>query len=74
MEKRFLGRSGLQVSKLCFGTMTFGDGVGFFAGVGDTRGDIARRHIDLCLEAGVNLFDTADVYSAGRSKAAGRMC
>jgi aryl-alcohol dehydrogenase-like predicted oxidoreductase len=68
MEKRFLGRSGLQVSKLCFGTMTFGDGVGFFAGVGDTRGDIARRHIDLCLEAGVNLFDTADVYSAGRSE------
>ncbi len=68
MEKRFLGRSGLQVSALSFGTMTFGDGAGFFASVGDTRGNLARRQIDICLEAGVNLFDTADIYTNGKSE------
>jgi len=68
MELKFLGKSGLQVSALSFGTMTFGDGVGMFGAVGDSRGETARRHVDLCLEAGVTLFDTADVYSEGRSE------
>jgi aryl-alcohol dehydrogenase-like predicted oxidoreductase len=67
MEYRLLGRSGLKVSAFCFGTMTFG-GVGMMAGVGQTRGDDARRQVDVCLEAGVNLFDTADIYSEGVSE------
>ncbi|MBW8753677.1 MAG: aldo/keto reductase [Sphingomonadales bacterium] len=68
MEYRALGRSGLQVSVFSFGAMTFGDGTGTFATVGDTRGADAERQIALCLEAGVNLFDTADVYTSGQSE------
>jgi aryl-alcohol dehydrogenase-like predicted oxidoreductase len=64
MEYRALGRSGLRVSVLTMGTMTFG-GRGGFADVGSTGEEEARRQVDQCLEAGVNLFDTADVYSGG---------
>src|SRR4051794_37155123 len=64
MEYRQLGRSGLRISTLTLGTMTFG-GRGKFADVGTTDVDTARRQIDACLDAGVNLIDTADVYSAG---------
>ena len=64
MEYRTLGRSGLRVSVLTMGTMTFG-GQGDFANVGSTGVDEARRQVDQCLEAGVNLIDTADVYSGG---------
>ena len=64
MEYRQLGRSGLRVSALTLGTMTFG-GRGGFASVGSTDVDQARRQVDMCLEAGVNLIDTADVYSGG---------
>jgi len=67
MEYRQLGRSGLRVSALTLGTMTFG-GAGKFANVGSTDLDGARRQIDMCLDAGVNLIDTADVYSAGVSE------
>jgi aryl-alcohol dehydrogenase-like predicted oxidoreductase len=67
MEYRLLGRSGLKVSVYSFGTMTFG-GSGYFAGVGQTKTEAARRQIDMCLDAGVNLFDTADVYSNGESE------
>jgi aryl-alcohol dehydrogenase-like predicted oxidoreductase len=67
MEYRLLGRSGLKVSVFSFGTMTFG-GAGMFAGVGTTTGADARRQIDMCVDAGVNLFDTADMYSAGQSE------
>jgi aryl-alcohol dehydrogenase-like predicted oxidoreductase len=67
MEHRQLGRSGLRVSSLSLGTMTFGGG-GKFANVGTTDVDGARRQIDMCLDAGVNLIDTADVYSAGLSE------
>jgi aryl-alcohol dehydrogenase-like predicted oxidoreductase len=67
MEMRRLGSSGLQVSALGFGTMTFG-GTERFRSVGTTGVDEARRLIDLCLEAGVNLFDSADVYSEGASE------
>jgi aryl-alcohol dehydrogenase-like predicted oxidoreductase len=68
MEMRFLGASGLQVSTLSFGAMTFSDGTGRFASVGGSHGEEARRLIDICIEAGVNLFDTADVYAEGRSE------
>ena len=67
MEMRLLGKSGLSVSTLSFGAMTFG-GEGMFSMVGRTQEEEARRLIDLCLDAGVNLFDTADAYSNGRSE------
>jgi hypothetical protein len=67
MEYRQLGRSGLRVSALTLGTMTFGGG-GFFAKTGSTDVAGARRMIDIAVEAGVNLLDTADVYSKGRSE------
>ena len=68
MEYRLLGGSGLKVSALSFGALTFG-GVGeFFKGFGETQIGDAQRLIDICLDAGVNLFDTADGYSDGRSE------
>lgn len=67
MEYRSLGRSGLKVSAFSFGAMTFG-GAGMFATIGQTKGSDAKRQIDMCLEAGVNLFDTADLYSEGQSE------
>ena len=66
---RYLGRTGLQVSTISFGAMTFGGSRSdFFRPVGTTELDEARRQVDLCLDAGVNLFDTADVYSDGASE------
>jgi aryl-alcohol dehydrogenase-like predicted oxidoreductase len=67
MEYRLLGASGLKVSVYSFGAMTFG-GAGMFAGIGDTKGSEADRQIGLCLDSGVNLFDTADIYSEGQSE------
>jgi len=67
MEYRLLGRSGLRVSALSLGTMTFG-GKGQFGKVGAVDAPGARRMVDLCLDAGVNLIDTADVYSWGASE------
>ena len=67
MEYRQLGRSGLKVSTVTLGTMTMG-GKGKFASVGEVGLEEARRQIDMCLEAGVNLIDTADVYSNGASE------
>ena len=64
MEYRQLGHSGLRISVLTLGTMTFG-GRGGFSAVGTTDIDGARRQVDMCLDAGVNLIDTADVYSGG---------
>jgi len=68
MEYRQLGRSGLRLSVLTLGTMTFG-GVGFFAKTGSTDVAGARRLIDVALDAGVNMLDTANVYSQGASEA-----
>ena len=67
MEYRTLGRSGLKVSTLTMGTMTFG-GRDPFTKVGTTGLDEARRQIDLCIDCGINLIDTANVYSAGVSE------
>lgn len=67
MEYRLLGQSGLKVSALTLGTMTFG-GKGAFAKTGETDMAGARRQIDMCLDAGVNMLDTADVYSDGASE------
>lgn len=67
MEYRKLGGSGLYVPALCFGTVTFG-GTDGFESWGQTQVDEATRMIHLCLDAGVNLFDTSDVYSEGLSE------
>ena len=67
MEYRHLGRSGLFVSALTLGTMTFG-GQGGFSKVGATNVAGARRQVDMCLDAGINLFDTANIYSGGESE------
>ena len=67
MEYRQLGRSGLRVSTITLGTMGFG-GTGWASPVGRIDVDGARRQIALARDAGVNLFDTADVYSAGLSE------
>ncbi|HWI87094.1 MAG TPA: aldo/keto reductase [Sphingomonas sp.] len=68
MENRQLGRSGLKVPVLSFGTGTFGGGDAFFDRWGKTQAEEAGRLIDICLDAGVTLFDTADIYSQGRSE------
>ena len=68
MEYRLLGGSGLKVSALSFGTATFGGGNDFFKAWGETDVAEARRLLDICFEVGVNLFDTADGYSDGRSE------
>ncbi|HZC22729.1 MAG TPA: aldo/keto reductase [Candidatus Binatia bacterium] len=68
MEYRQLGGSGLKVSVLSFGTGTFGGGNEFFRAWGQTDVEEARRLVDICLDAGINLFDTADVYSNGLSE------
>jgi aryl-alcohol dehydrogenase-like predicted oxidoreductase len=67
MEYRQLGRSGLKVSALTLGTMTFG-GKGRFAFVGKTNAADASRMVDMALDAGVNLLDTSDIYSTGASE------
>jgi aryl-alcohol dehydrogenase-like predicted oxidoreductase len=68
MDYRRLGVWGLEVPVLSFGTGTFGGTGPLFSGWGDTDTAQARRLIDICLEAGVTLFDTADVYSDGASE------
>ncbi|MBR0898802.1 aldo/keto reductase [Bradyrhizobium tropiciagri] len=68
MEYRNLGASGLKVPVLSFGTGTFGGQGPLFSAWGRSDASEARRLIDICLEAGVNLFDTADVYSSGASE------
>ncbi|MFT3826617.1 MAG: aldo/keto reductase [Chitinophagaceae bacterium] len=68
MEYRQLGASGLQVPVLSFGTATFGGNNDFFKAWGSTQVAEATRLVDLCLDAGVNFFDTADIYSDGLSE------
>ncbi|MFT3851015.1 MAG: aldo/keto reductase [Propionivibrio sp.] len=65
MEYRRLGKSGLRVPALSFGTGTFGGGNDFFKAWGSTDASGAARLVDICLEHGVTLFDSADVYSDG---------
>src|SRR4051794_38486892 len=67
VEPRQLGSSGLRVSPLALGTLTFG-GRAQFAATGATGVEGARRQIAMCLDAGVTLIDTADVYSGGLSE------
>jgi aryl-alcohol dehydrogenase-like predicted oxidoreductase len=68
MEFRKLGHSGFKVPVLSFGTGTFGEGPGLLRAWGSADVTVATRFVSICLEAGVNLFDTADVYSDGGSE------
>jgi aryl-alcohol dehydrogenase-like predicted oxidoreductase len=67
MEYRQLGHSGLRISRLTLGTMGFG-GAGMFSGVGQIDLAGTRRQIDMAIDAGINLIDTADIYSLGASE------
>jgi aryl-alcohol dehydrogenase-like predicted oxidoreductase len=68
MEFRTLGRSGLKVPLLSLGTATFGAGSETFRAIGNSSVTEATRLVDICLEAGVNMFDTADIYHEGLSE------
>jgi len=68
MEHRQLGRSGLKVPVLSLGTGTFGGKGSFFGKWGETDAQEATRLVDVCLDAGLNFFDTADIYSGGASE------
>jgi len=67
MEHRLLGKSGFKVPPLCLGTATFGGGE-VFDRWGNTDIKEATRLVDICLDAGVNMFDSADIYSAGKAE------
>ena len=68
MEYRRVGDSGLVVSELSFGAATFGGSGEFFGAWGDTGVHEARSMVDMCIDAGITMFDTADVYSDGASE------
>jgi len=68
MKYRRLGASGFKVPVLSFGTGTFGGKGDFFGAWGNTDVDEARRLVDICLDAGVTMFDSADIYSGGASE------
>jgi len=67
MKTRFLGNTGVRVSELCFGAMTFG-GKGFWKIIGQVEQKDADELVNSAIEGGINFFDTADVYSEGRSE------
>jgi aryl-alcohol dehydrogenase-like predicted oxidoreductase len=68
MEYATLGNTGLLVSKLCFGTMTFGDGRGLFKMIGAVGQAGADELVKTSIDGGINFFDTADVYTEGESE------
>src|SRR5580704_8353222 len=68
MRYKTLGNTGLQVSTLCFGTMTFGDGRGMFKAIGAVGQEGADELVKASIEGGINFFDTADVYTEGESE------
>ena len=70
MEYRQLGKSGLTVPELCFGSGTFGANNEFFNAWSQTTQEEADRIVGVCLDAGLNFFDTADIYSTGSSEIA----
>jgi len=68
MRHHPLGRTGLFVSELCLGTMTFGGGEGIWGKIGDLQQTESERLVGQALDAGINFIDTADVYAGGRSE------
>ena len=67
MKTRFLGNTGVRVSELCFGAMTFG-GKGYWKNIGQIEQKEADDLVHIAIEGGINFFDTANVYSEGRSE------
>jgi aryl-alcohol dehydrogenase-like predicted oxidoreductase len=67
MKMRLLGHSGVKVTELCFGTMTFG-GTGYWGSIGKQTQQDADRLVAMALDGGINFFDTADIYSGGLSE------
>jgi aryl-alcohol dehydrogenase-like predicted oxidoreductase len=67
MKTRFLGQTGVRVSELCFGAMTFG-GKGYWANIGQVGQKEADDLVNIAIDGGINFFDTADVYSEGMSE------
>ena len=65
MRNKPLGRTGLFVSELCLGTMTFGGGEGIWGRIGELQQSDAERLVGQALDAGINFIDTADVYAGG---------
>jgi aryl-alcohol dehydrogenase-like predicted oxidoreductase len=68
MDYATLGNTGLLVSKLCFGTMTFGDGRGLFKGLSTVGQAGADELVKTSIDGGINFFDTADNYTEGESE------
>ncbi|RYY59867.1 MAG: aldo/keto reductase, partial [Comamonadaceae bacterium] len=68
MRHHALGRTGLFVSELCLGTMTFGGGGGMWSQIGDVQQAEADALVGQAIDAGINFIDTADVYSGGQSE------
>src|SRR4030088_150122 len=68
MEYATLGNTGLLVSKLCFGTMTFGDGRGLFKAISTVGQAGADELVKTSIDRGINFFDTADNYTEGESE------
>ncbi len=64
MKTRFMGNTGVRVSELCFGAMTFG-GKGYWTAIGQVQQKEADDLVVAAMEGGINFFDTADVYSEG---------
>jgi aryl-alcohol dehydrogenase-like predicted oxidoreductase len=68
MRYHLLGRTGLYVSELCLGTMTYGGGPGIWEAIGDLKQDAVNEQVKFAFDAGVNFIDTANVYSNGQSE------
>jgi aryl-alcohol dehydrogenase-like predicted oxidoreductase len=68
MRYHLLGQTGLYVSELCLGTMTYGGGKGIWENIGSLQQDAVNEQVKLAVEAGINFIDTANVYSLGKSE------
>ena len=68
MRYHLLGRTGLYVSELCLGTMTYGGGAGIWENIGNLQQDAVNEQVKFAVEAGINFIDTANVYSTGKSE------
>jgi len=68
MRYRLLGQTGLYVSELCLGTMTFGGGQGIWESIGNLQQDAVNEQVKFAVDAGINFIDTANVYSMGNSE------
>ncbi len=68
MRYHLLGQTGLYVSELCLGTMTYGGSKGIWENIGNLQQDAVNEQVKFAFEAGINFIDTANVYSMGKSE------